>query len=220
MKLIVKNFSVASSMLIRLVISCVLLIASANSLQAAVILSLTANGDSNITVGPPSSSVVIDVYLRQGSGTDFIQGAFANFDFGAGTLISNSGVFAPTGVDNGGGYFGAGNLLVSTLELQTSNSLEINQELQTATPAPATAQKWFSVQLNTTGLNEGTYNISLRSNPTGTFYTSVGGVIPVQSALSFTVTAIPEPASSALLLAASAIGLRFHRRRASRKPTR
>ncbi|WP_146458467.1 PEP-CTERM sorting domain-containing protein, partial [Rubripirellula tenax] len=72
--------------------------------------------------------------------------------------------------------------------------------------------RWFTVNVDTTGLAPGTYGVTL-SSPNASFRNSMNRPVAARANLSFTVTAIPEPSSVVALMLIGGTGCLVHRKR-------
>ncbi|TWU57092.1 hypothetical protein Poly51_30130 [Rubripirellula tenax] len=162
----------------------------------------------------PVSSVVAFFSLEQG----LIEGIIV--PAGTETATNATGTVSATGAGTVG-YFGAGNLAASTISKESDTSFLINQEFTNAMQpvndslAPL---RWFTVNVDTTGLAPGTYGVTL-SSPNASFRNSMNRPVAARANLSFTVTAIPEPSSvvAIAILGGGSLLVRRFRRRKSQK---
>ena len=190
--------------------------------QAEIVVSLDNLGSTNVDLGTPGLGKSIDFYISE-SGTDrLLAAAIPQFTLSAGTITNPAGVISTTGAGTPG-YFGEGNLDVSTIEIvpgTMSRSFIINQAFKDIAgvqeiPNDPIRSLWFTLNLDTTGLSEGSYGI-LFSDPDNSFFDEVGIPISTNNNLTFSITAVPEP-SGFTAVAVAAAGMMLIRRRDRRR---
>lgn len=195
--------------------------------SANIIVSLSPGGGGNVDLGVAGAGKRIDFFIGQVPGTSpTVAAAVVTFNLEAGVVEGETRPFPATS-DNGTGtvsavgfagtpgFFAAGNLRTSTISKESDTSFLINQfydNLAQPFTDATSPELWFSLNLDTTGLAAGDYAITL-ANPNDSFRDLTTQSIPVQSNLSFTVSAIPEPALLPALTLFSLVGLSRRRRR-------
>ncbi|MGB7325100.1 MAG: PEP-CTERM sorting domain-containing protein [Rubripirellula sp.] len=201
--------------------------------SADYVVSIGTPGGTNANLGLAGANRSVDFYLGEdvgGSTAQPLAGLVATFSLEAGqvsgtqvlsgteTASNETGTVSAVGAIGTAGYLGAGNLDTSTISKESANSFLVNQFFTNiAQPVEdfATPSRWFTVNLDTTGLAAGEYAITL-SDPNNSFRNSFNQPVVTRSNLSFTVTAVPEPSSVAALAILGCGGLMFRRTR-SRK---
>lgn len=193
-----------------------ILVLLAQNAHAAVVISVGQPGSSNVNVGTAGRVVPIDFFIGQSEGgTDSLFAIVARFTLEAGTFgtpLGEIGLPAPATSR----FFGSSNLAFSEIGLDTDPTVDqffINQDfVAPQSLISGDSQLWFTLNLDTTGVDPGTYSIALQE-PGGSFADFVG-FIPATNNLSFTV-AVPEPGSYAVLAIVGVAAVVFHRRRRS-----
>ena len=190
---------------------------SASAADGDILISVTPDGGTVAQTGEAGAGKEIDFFLAQTPGpSDLFSANFGVFDFAAGTLTDATG--ATTGAATGSGFLGDGNLLTSDIIGDSGdNSLLFNQEYANgAQPIPMDPNRalWLSVGLDTTGLADGIYAITLQSDSNGNFLDQTNNAIPSNRELFFQVgvDAVPEPGSLMLLGALSLVAATRRRR--------
>lgn len=170
-------------------------IATLPEARGDIVLSMDETGNTSVNTGAAGAEVMLSVYISQDAlSSDTLAVWVADFDLQAGEVTG--GFVSATGTGTAG-YLGAGNLNASDFTITSTTSFEINQEsadLNQSIPQSPLRIKWFDVVIDTTGLPDGEYNLTLR-DPTGTFLGSGGSFVTSDNNLSFVVSSIPEPAS-------------------------
>ncbi|MCY2977367.1 MAG: PEP-CTERM sorting domain-containing protein [Planctomycetota bacterium] len=183
-------------------------------LGLAVICS-NANAEIIMTIGSGTISsgagpISIDVFARSTAGTESAFAFIADFRLATQGKFSN-----PPGTFGGLGFLGAGNIngpsSSFTIDAADSTNRTANLSLDFVSSQlfGSTDQRIATLSIDTTGVGAGTYNI-LGLN----FDTGSGGAHRVNNG-SFTVSAVPEPTSIALLsvVAVGVLGRKVLRRR-------
>lgn len=194
--------------------------------SADIVLSVDSSGATNVDLGLAGPGKSIDIFISQQAGsTDRLFGilAFLRVDAGRipgaiGVETSNNESGRVGGTTGSAGYFGESNLSVSTINKVDDRFVVINQEMTNAAqpvPNDPTRTRWLTLNLDTTGL-DGTFGITMDDN--NTFISSnppFPSFVPraPNNALTFTVTAIPEPSSLAVLAALGGVSCLIRRRR-------
>ncbi|TWU59931.1 hypothetical protein Poly51_02040 [Rubripirellula tenax] len=191
--------------------------AGAMDSSAAIVISVGAARSTNVDLGPAGAGKQIDFFIGQdAASSDLVAGAVADFILAGGLIVDPPGQVGSISGTAADPFFGSGNLSTSTINFSSSSQFLINQEFTNAAqvlPEVGSSARWFVLDLDTTGLADGTYAIELVS-PDGSFLSSVGGLISANNNLSFTVSPVPEPSSVAMFAYLSvAAGWRFSRRK-------
>ncbi|WP_404308010.1 hypothetical protein [Neorhodopirellula lusitana] len=215
------------------IVAVLLVLGHSLTASADYVISIGSPGGVNVNLGTAGTNQSIHFYLGEdvGGGTaQPLAAALASFSLEAGvvegaittggieTSMNETGTVSAEGSPGTPGYFGAGNLFQSTIEKVAESSFQINQvfsDLMQPVQDFSAPERWFTVNLDTTGLAEGTYAITLDS-PNNSFRNSSGEFVASASNLSFTVSAVPEPSSVATLMCLGCAGgfvRRFRRRR-------
>ena len=165
-------------------------------------------GSGTFTAG--AGPISIYVFERSTAGNESALAFIADFQ------LATSGTFSnPPGTFGGLGFLGAGNINGATSSLTidaadlTNRTANLSLDFVNNQLVGGTDQRIATLSINTTGVAAGTYNI-LGLN----FDTGSGGAHQVNNG-SFTITAVPEPTSIALLSAVvcGLVGRRAMRRR-------
>jgi hypothetical protein len=173
---------------------------------SAEIIMTIGSGTFNAGAGPVS----IDVFARSTAGNESALAFIADF------RLATQGKFAnPPGTFGGLGFIGAGNIngpsSSFTIDPADSTNRTANLSLDFVSNQlfGSTDQRIATLSIDTTGVAAGTYNV-LGLN----FDTGSGGAHRVNNG-SFTITAVPEPTSIALLsvVVGGLLGSRAMRRR-------
>ncbi|MFK7769852.1 MAG: PEP-CTERM sorting domain-containing protein [Mariniblastus sp.] len=185
----------------RFVSSIALCLALAGFANGDIVISLNPNGDTTVDTGAAGAGKIITVYIGQdASSSDALLGHTVDFDFSAGVVTG--GTVAETGSGAPAGFFGAGNLNTSNFNLDGPTTANVDQEfsdgMQPLLNAPLN-ERWFELELDTTGLANGTYTFQVR-DASGSFIDSVGDTVTSNQSFSFSVTSVPEPGSVACLM--------------------
>ena len=196
---------------------------SADWTHADIILSVDVAGGQNVSLGTPGANRSFEIFIEQETlATDSLINTIADFQI-AGGIVAGGIVTAP-GAPGTPNYFGAGNTNLSEFVVLDDDIFTINQEYtdgdQFVLPSPL-RERLATVFLDTTDVAPGTYAITL-IDPANSFFApdfdnNTITPIPAQSALTFTVTAIPEPASIGLLTTTACGLLLRNRRQRARK---
>lgn len=199
-----------------------LLLAFAVSASADYVISVGSDGSTNVNLGLPGPSQSIDFYIGEdvGAGSSrSVSGIVATFNIeaglvegplgsgGSGTSDNATGTVSATGPTGTPGYFGAGNLDISTIIKQSDSSFSVNQvftNLSQPVNDFTSPDRWFTLNLDTSGLAPGDYSISLL-DPDDAFRDSFNQTVPTRGTVSFTIAAVPEPSSFAILAFAGGI---------------
>ncbi|TWU41404.1 hypothetical protein Q31b_28480 [Novipirellula aureliae] len=204
------------------------------SASADYVISVDSTGGTNVNLGLPGANRTIDFFIGEdvGAGSSLpMSGTTAIFMIQAGivggtevvpgdeTADNATGRVSATGFTGTPGYFGAGSLVTSTIFKQSDLYFAINQAFPDFSSQPlndfTSPERWFTLNLDTSGLAPGDYAISLE-NPDTAFRDVDNMPVPTRANLSFTIAAVPEPSSCAMLAVvggiAGATG-RFRRRR-------
>lgn len=183
-----------------------------NTSQGAVVLSAVQAVPGDITVG---NTAVFNLFISE-TGTAFalegidvsvsVESAAAG-DLTSGTIVNNLGSGANTGVYTGG-WFG------NTFDPLNDASAPANFSSAfsgSTFSLNATPELFATVTLDTTGATAGTYLLTLDNILVANFG---AGVFPAAVTVSYTIQAVPEPTSIALVsLIGGAAGVRFWRKK-------
>jgi hypothetical protein len=160
--------------------------------SAQISIAVDSDGSSNINLGPAGPNKSINFFIGQDSAaSDDLAAIFAVVDLSGGVVADPAGIVSAQGAGTAG-YFGAGNLVVSTIGPGDSNSqFEVNQFFGSSQPIMTGANRelWFTLNVDTTGLAAGDYSISL-ADAGGSFRDSAGAFIAANNNLSFTVSEV------------------------------
>ena len=180
--------------------------------NADIIISLDSSGATTVDTGSAGVGKIINVFIGQdAASSDDLLGLTVDFDFSSGAVTG--GTVAATGAGAPAGFFGAGNLTVSDFSFipaRANIDQEFSDGMQPLSNAPLN-EKWAEIELDTTGLANGTYTFQVR-DPANSFIDSVGGSVASNRDFSFTVSSVPEPGSVALLFGLGLGGLLTRRR--------
>ncbi len=180
--------------------------------RADIILTLGGN----TSFSPDSGVVFLDVLAHSTTGES--RTAFtADFSLSSGGFASNDngfgdgGGFTKTGQLGQATWIGAGNLQGTSFFVFDSGDPSlalVSLDFKNSQPFPTTDQLLLRLAINTTGLASGNYGITVNSNASST--TSLGP---------FTISAVPEPTSLAIIALGSCGVLRYVRKRSRSKKT-
>lgn len=200
-----------------------ILVSIGTSSHGQILIALDESGSSSFDLGAAGSNQRLDFFIgaQPGVSNDGISAAAPDFVFEVPVILDPSSMIAPQGVgsDSGSGFFGDGNLLLSDpifrnpepaneAEASLSTGFIVNQLLNEPEPLTDDLQLWFSLALDTTGLVDGTYDITITnlSEAFGGFViqedgTSEDQFLESNNNLSFVISssAVPEPGSLSLL---------------------
>ena len=172
--------------------------------SADIVVTVNSAGSTNVNLGTAGAGKTIDFHISQdASSSDTMAAIFAEFTISGGVIGDPPGTISATGATGTAGYYGAGNLDVSQINRTGDTSFNINQSfdfesmLQPIKNDPE-RDLWFTLNLDTTGLAPGSYSIVL-ADPDNSFFDPTAATISANNNLSFTVSAIPEPTSLAVL---------------------
>jgi hypothetical protein len=159
-------------------------------LHGEVIISVDSGGGLVAETGSPGPNKTIDLFLSQTAGSsDQFAGNTGDFDFAAGTVSSVTIGSEGAAADNG--FLGEGNLGTSTTEITGGgSSFNFNQFYTNLSQPIASApdgELWMTIEIDTTGLADGTYAIDLRPDTSGNFLDDVGNVVGSNASLFFVV---------------------------------
>lgn len=162
------------------------------SAGAQISIALGNDGGTNIDLGVAGPGKSIDFFIGQNIGSNDDLGAvFAVVTISGGVVDSPAGIISADG-DGTPGFFGAGNLFESTIGPGDSDSqFEVNQFFNSSQPVMTATNRelWFTLNLDTTGLPDGDYTITLEDS-NQSFRASDGTFIAANNDLSFTVSSI------------------------------
>ncbi|TWU48730.1 hypothetical protein Poly51_46320 [Rubripirellula tenax] len=188
---------------------------------ADIVLLLGSAGSGSFDTGVAGPNKTIPFYIRQDVGSsDAIAGAVVDFELSGGVI--QSGKVGSEDSVSSPPLFGETNLKLSQF-VENAQSVEnpnpsfvVNQEFDDPQSVPTSPTLWFELTIDTTGLAGGDYMITLL-DPGNSFVSSLNQPVTASGNLTFTVTAVPELSSFALVGFASvsviAIGRRNSRRR-------
>ncbi len=171
-----------------LIIICVAALAA--DVQGQLIISVDSSGGLSAQTGSPGPNKTIDLFLSQRAGSsDLFAGNTGDFDFAAGTVTGVTIGSEDNSVNNG--FLGEGNLGTSTTEITGGGtSFNFNQfytDLSQSIAVEPSRALWMTIEIDTTGLADGTYAIDLRPDASGNFLDQVGNVVGSNSSLFFVV---------------------------------
>lgn len=178
--------------------------------NAAITLSLGANGETTQSLGR-STGEQLTFYI---SGTPADQFSIAVIDFGFPGTVTLTGVVS--GIDDPT-YFAAGNLFDTTIMQDAPQmALNVSQTLVAEQAPSIIGEKWFTLTLDTSGVGPagGTFNLTLDQDAGGFLNGNFDQVAVNDIPLSFSVdaAAVPEPSCIAFV-ALAAVGLACRRQR-------
>ena len=175
------------------IFTCLIFVPTTASAQPPVLISLDVAGNSNVDLGTPGTIEVLNFFISRpaGSGASAISAASPNYTLDAGSISDPPGSIAPagTGADSGSGLFGDGNLITGDpIRRDAATMFGINQEFSNPETLTSVPQLWFSLDIDTTGLADGDYAITMTNSDQALFLLDGGlTVLTPNNDLTFTV---------------------------------
>ena len=180
----IRNFGYFVSICLVVVVLC------AADVHGQIIISVDIDGGLVAETGSPGPNKAIDLFLGQTAGSsDLFAGNTGDFDFAAGVVSSVT--IGSEGTSANNGFLGEGNLGTSTTQITGGGtSFNFNQfyaDLSQVIPVAPNRALWMTIEIDTTGLDDGTYAIDLRADASGNFLDQVGNVVTSNNSLFFVV---------------------------------